>query len=348
MALKRSGKYAYGYNAKYSRDRRPWRDKSRSDKRKKVASYFLVFLLSFITVLALLFNALFLSFFNNSKISSALCNNDMYTIIQAESKEEFEAILSPYGIPVSAVSNALDNSYVYQDMKVFLGNSDGIFDKFDLVGRKQIIKQDLNDFYKASKTEITPALSEFIDKTADKLLESYTDCINLPLWPKFLSVHQTFSSYSIIADSVLIAVVALIIIKLKQVNKKYIHRFFRYMCESSWTVALSSLIGAVIVYSTNMDIGSQISQKQYSMIFNSLSDNYATALLIFGAFMLAIGIVFFIYSLNARKELIWHCSHKHLSPKDAEQFHSDIAKFIEDGGTARLENEENNNKKNEI
>lgn len=331
MAITRSGKYGYGYNSKYLKDQRPWKNKSKTELRKKVSSYIWVLVVSLITVFALLFNALFLSFFNNSKISNALCTPEMYTLVQTQAKENFAEILNKSNIPESTVSNILNSSYISSDMQVFIGNSDGIFDKFDVSSRQKILRSDLEKYYTSNNIKITPALSKEIDSITDDLLEAYAQAINLPLWPRFLEVRYSVSTYTLYLEFIFLAIIAVPIIRLKLINKKYNHRFFRYIYHYAITTTISLVALSALLSRVNLNIGVKIDQQQYSLLFNSLMKNYRSALIIFAVFMLAVGIASFVSSYKARKQLIWNCSHKHLSKEDAELYHKELADYIESG-----------------
>lgn len=334
--MSRSGKYGYNYGTKYSKDKRPWKNKSRTDINNKIKSYIAVFFLSFVFVASILFNSLFVSFFNNSRIADSLCTDKIYSLVSDKAQKGFSSILKDNNIPFSVVSNVLDNTYTEKDMKVFVGNSDGVFDKFDLSARQAMLRTDIENYYESQNIKITKSVSANIDKITDELLDTYASCINLSFWPRYLAIRQTVSTYTFYAEIVIVILVAALCLWLLTHNRKYIHRFHRYMCESCWTAALSLTVLSVIIRSFNPVDGTTFSETQYGILFDGLNDYYCNALLIFAAVALCVGILFFIYTLKRRKQLVYRCSHKTLSSEDAAAFHKDIVDFIENGNAETI------------
>lgn len=326
------GGYYGGYSSKYYKDRRPWRNRSRKAIKLKYTSYFFVFLITALTVLAIMFNSLYVSFFNKAVISSRLCSEDICISVQGEAKGKFAAILKSTGIPVDAVSRALDTDYIRQDMHVFAANTDGIFDRFDIDERQSLLKEDIGNYLKKSGKEIDAETSKKIDLLATTLLEAYADCVNLSFWPTYLKLRWDVTRYSMYFDTALVAAIAFIIFRLYKKNKKYSHRFFRYLYEYSMSVCLTCFGLVLIFKKINPTVNPAFSQEvQAPILFEKLGRDYRLALLAFGVVSFVFAVVFFITSLKRRKALIYRYKHEH-DHSGAKVHHQDIVDFIESGG----------------
>ncbi len=328
MASNRTGNYVYtSYKSKYSRNR-PLKDKSRKDQRRKIFTALLVAFLTGVCFLSILINAVYLSVFSNSNIRKYMCNEKNYQMVFENVYAEIENLAVANGVDMECITDSINVSYVATDMTIFANNEDGILDEFDFEGRRETIKENIYKQFRSENITITDELEQRIDNFIERIYEIYKDNINLPLWLDFLKFRYTARGYTLYIHTALIVAIGAAVIVLIRINKKYIHRGYRALCNMSWAVSFLSLMFAAVMYFNGFYKNVAITPKQFTLVIDGLADEFVKAVAVAGILFFIAGVVFLYFTEKKRAQLIQKYSHKAKS-KPSVEHHQNIIDFIE-------------------
>ena len=318
------------YYSNYKNDSRKWKARSRSDDRSKKISYVLMFFIATVLVFAVLFNCALVSFLNNSKISEALADERIVSMVKEKSAVKFREAFKDYDVSENLVNSVLNDKAIRSDLDSLVISGQMGFNA-NIYSKEFVIADKVEDFLVAKGQKVSKAEKEKLQSISAKFLDDFSRIINFRFWGYYAKIKNIISYYSLYIEIALLATIAILVTMLFRQKRKYTHRFFRYSCEALW----SACVALGILYFAFKAVGVGVhydftSGEIFEIFINNLFVTYCTILLDFTAFLFILGIICFVTSHFMRENFIKQYKHQSHT-KGSEEYHKEIIDFLEDG-----------------
>ena len=318
------------YYSNYKNDSRRWKARSRTDERSKKISYILMFFIASVLVAVVLFNCAFVSFLNNSKVSEALADERIVSMVKKDAAVEFYEAFEDYDVSENLVNSVLNDKAIKSDLDSLVISGQMGFNA-NIYSKKFVIADKVEEFLVAKGKTVSKAEKEKLQSISAKFLDDFSRIINFRFWGYYAKIKNVISYYSLYIEIAFIATTAILVTFLFRQKRKYTHRFFRYSCEALW----SACVALIILYFGFKAIGVGVhydftSGEIFEIFINNLFGTYCTILLDFTAFLFIIGIICFVTSHIMRENFIKQYKHQSHT-KGSEEYHKEIIDFLEDG-----------------
>lgn len=327
MALRGRGKYY----SDYSKDGRKWKPRSRTDAKSKRKSYTLVFFIALILVGAALFDCLFVSYLNDSKISKAFSNQKIIDMVEKKASEVFDNDLGELELDKEFKASVINEDVIKLDLRSLIIEGTKGFNANIYTKREKLIKE-VTDYRFKATGKVGEKDKEKITNLCTKYSYDYSQIINFRFWETYTGVKNAITYYALYLELFLVAISAILLGLLYRQKGKYAHRFFRYTFEAFVSASIALVICWVFFsrYGIRISFTDFTSGEIFEIINKALFVDYCRMVINFAVFYFVIGAICFVAMHMMREDFIKQYK-KTSHTKDSDQFHKELISFLEDG-----------------